>query len=71
VPSPAAARAAEPPPADGRTGLLDLTALGRQEEWEKPKGRAAKFYPPDAWLFLTGWRRADATVTALAVRGAG
>ena len=21
--------------------LLDLTALGRQEEWEEPKGRAA------------------------------
>jgi predicted dithiol-disulfide oxidoreductase (DUF899 family) len=22
-------------------GLLDMTALGRQEEWEEPKGRAA------------------------------
>jgi predicted dithiol-disulfide oxidoreductase (DUF899 family) len=25
----------------GSYGLLDLTALGRQEEWEEPKGRAA------------------------------
>ena len=23
-------------------GVLDLTALGRQEEWEEPKGRADK-----------------------------
>jgi hypothetical protein len=22
--------------------FLDLTALGRQEEWEEPKGRSAK-----------------------------
>jgi predicted dithiol-disulfide oxidoreductase (DUF899 family) len=22
--------------------LLDMTALGRQEEWEEPKGRAVK-----------------------------
>ena len=41
--------------ADGTYGLLDLTALGRQEEWEEPKGRAAKVYPPDPRLFLTDW----------------
>ena len=26
----------------GAYGVLDLTALGRQEEWEEPKGRATK-----------------------------
>jgi predicted dithiol-disulfide oxidoreductase (DUF899 family) len=26
----------------GAYGILDLTALGRQEEWEEPKGRAEK-----------------------------
>ena len=26
--------------------LLDLTALGRQEEWEEPKGRVAHARPP-------------------------
>jgi predicted dithiol-disulfide oxidoreductase (DUF899 family) len=31
----------------GFTGdLLDLTALGRQEEWEEPKGRASAFGAP-------------------------
>lgn len=25
--------------------FLDLTALGRQEEWEEPKGRAAVAHP--------------------------
>ncbi len=25
----------------GAYAFLDLTALGRQEEWEEPKGRAA------------------------------
>src|SRR6185503_14165867 len=25
----------------GAYGFLDMTALGRQEEWEEPKGRAA------------------------------
>ncbi|MEU6543472.1 DUF899 domain-containing protein [Streptomyces sp. NPDC046859] len=28
------------------TGFLDLTALGRQEEWEEPKGRASAFGAP-------------------------
>ncbi|MFF7488004.1 DUF899 domain-containing protein [Streptomyces luteogriseus] len=28
------------------TSLLDLTALGRQEEWEEPKGRASTFGAP-------------------------
>ncbi|MFJ8080461.1 DUF899 domain-containing protein [Streptomyces sp. NPDC096205] len=28
------------------TSLLDLTALGRQEEWEEPKGRASAFGAP-------------------------
>ncbi|MFI8188060.1 DUF899 family protein [Streptomyces sp. NPDC085946] len=28
------------------TGPLGLTALGRQEEWEEPKGRAATFGAP-------------------------
>ncbi len=27
--------------------LLDLTALGRQEDWEEPKGRVEKAGPPD------------------------
>jgi predicted dithiol-disulfide oxidoreductase (DUF899 family) len=27
--------------------FLDLTALGRQEEWEEPKGRVANPHPPD------------------------
>ena len=27
--------------------FLDLTALGRQEEWEEPKGRADDPHPPD------------------------
>jgi predicted dithiol-disulfide oxidoreductase (DUF899 family) len=31
----------------GAYGILDLTALGRQEEWEEPKGRAAKPGPAD------------------------
>jgi hypothetical protein len=26
----------------GSYSFLDITALGRQEEWEEPKGRAAK-----------------------------
>jgi predicted dithiol-disulfide oxidoreductase (DUF899 family) len=30
--------------------LLDLTALGRQEEWEEPKGRAPVAYPADPIL---------------------
>jgi predicted dithiol-disulfide oxidoreductase (DUF899 family) len=30
--------------------LLDLTALGRQEPWEQPKGRAAVAYPADPAL---------------------
>lgn len=30
--------------------LLDLTALGRQEEWEKPSGRAPAVYPADPVL---------------------
>jgi predicted dithiol-disulfide oxidoreductase (DUF899 family) len=29
----------------GAYGILDLTALGRQEEWEEPKGRVAKPAP--------------------------
>ncbi len=29
----------------GAYGLLDLTALGRQEEWEEPKGRADEPLP--------------------------
>jgi predicted dithiol-disulfide oxidoreductase (DUF899 family) len=28
------------------TSLLDLTALGRQEEWEEPQGRASAFGAP-------------------------
>jgi predicted dithiol-disulfide oxidoreductase (DUF899 family) len=28
------------------TSLLDLTALGRQEEWEEPKGRASAYGAP-------------------------
>ncbi|MFB8757206.1 DUF899 domain-containing protein [Streptomyces nigra] len=28
------------------TGFLDLTALGRQEEWEEPRGRASAFGAP-------------------------
>ncbi|MFJ3986050.1 DUF899 domain-containing protein [Streptomyces fungicidicus] len=28
------------------TSLLDLTALGRQEEWEEPRGRASAFGAP-------------------------
>lgn len=28
------------------TGFLDLTALGRQEEWEEPKGRASALGAP-------------------------
>jgi len=39
--------------ADGTYGLLDLTALGRQEDWEEPKGRAAQVNPPDPRLLLT------------------
>jgi predicted dithiol-disulfide oxidoreductase (DUF899 family) len=31
----------------GSYTLLDLTALGRQEEWEEPKGRAASPHPND------------------------
>jgi predicted dithiol-disulfide oxidoreductase (DUF899 family) len=27
--------------------LLDLTALGRQEDWEEPKGRASRLHGPD------------------------
>jgi predicted dithiol-disulfide oxidoreductase (DUF899 family) len=53
VTSPGPARGTEQ--ADGTYGLLDLTALGRQEEREEPKGRAAKVYPPDPRLFLTDW----------------
>ena len=33
--------------------MLDMTALGRQEDWEEPKGRAPKVSPPDPRLFLT------------------
>ena len=31
----------------GAYGILDLTALGRQEEWEQPKGRADRPGPAD------------------------
>jgi predicted dithiol-disulfide oxidoreductase (DUF899 family) len=31
----------------GAYALLDLTALGRQEEWEEPKGRAGRLRPAD------------------------
>ncbi|MGH3170319.1 MAG: hypothetical protein ACRDN0_31105 [Trebonia sp.] len=27
--------------------LLDLTALGRQEDWEEPKGRAPRLHGAD------------------------
>jgi predicted dithiol-disulfide oxidoreductase (DUF899 family) len=33
--------------------LLDLTALGRQEDWEEPKGRAVQVNPGDPRLILT------------------
>ena len=42
-------------PADGTYGLLDLTAFGRQEDWEEPKGRAPKVSPADPRLLLTDW----------------
>jgi predicted dithiol-disulfide oxidoreductase (DUF899 family) len=31
----------------GAYTFLDLTALGRQEDWEEPKGRAANVHGPD------------------------
>jgi predicted dithiol-disulfide oxidoreductase (DUF899 family) len=31
----------------GAYSLLDLTALGRQEDWEEPKGRAPRLHGPD------------------------
>ena len=31
----------------GAYALLDLTALGRQEEWEEPKGRAPRLHGAD------------------------
>jgi predicted dithiol-disulfide oxidoreductase (DUF899 family) len=31
----------------GAYSLLDLTALGRQEEWEEPKGRAPRLHGAD------------------------
>ena len=31
----------------GTYSLLDLTALGRQEDWEEPKGRAPRLHGPD------------------------
>jgi len=31
----------------GAYPLLDLTALGRQEDWEEPKGRAPRLHGPD------------------------
>jgi predicted dithiol-disulfide oxidoreductase (DUF899 family) len=31
--------------ADGTVGLLDLTALGRQEEWEEPDGTRSPARP--------------------------
>ena len=31
----------------GSYSLLDLTALGRQEEWEEPKGRARTVHGAD------------------------
>jgi len=34
-------------PAIGAYALLDLTALGRHEDWEEPKGRVAKPHPAD------------------------
>jgi predicted dithiol-disulfide oxidoreductase (DUF899 family) len=34
-------------PTIGAYALLDLTALGRHEDWEEPKGRAAKPHPAD------------------------
>lgn len=27
--------------------MLDLTALGRQEDWEEPKGRSPRLHGPD------------------------
>lgn len=33
--------------ATGALGLLDLTALGRQEAWEEPKGRSDRSLPAD------------------------
>jgi predicted dithiol-disulfide oxidoreductase (DUF899 family) len=37
----------------GVYSMLDMTALGRQEDWEEPKGRAPKVGPADPRLFLT------------------
>jgi predicted dithiol-disulfide oxidoreductase (DUF899 family) len=34
-------------PTIGAYALLDLTALGRHEDWEEPKGRVAKPHPAD------------------------
>ena len=31
----------------GTYSLLDLTALGRQEDWEEPKGRAPRLHGAD------------------------
>jgi predicted dithiol-disulfide oxidoreductase (DUF899 family) len=31
----------------GSYTLLDLTALGRREDWEQPKGRAPRLHGPD------------------------
>ena len=31
----------------GAYSLLDLTALGRQEDWEEPKGRAPRVHGAD------------------------
>jgi predicted dithiol-disulfide oxidoreductase (DUF899 family) len=31
----------------GAYSLLDMTALGRQEDWEEPKGRAPRLHGPD------------------------
>jgi hypothetical protein len=28
----------------GAYGVLDMTALGRQEDWEEPKGRSAEVH---------------------------
>jgi predicted dithiol-disulfide oxidoreductase (DUF899 family) len=37
----------------GVYSMLDMTAFGRQEEWEEPRGRAPKVGPGDPRLFVT------------------
>jgi hypothetical protein len=55
-------------PGFGAYALLDLTALGRPEDWEEPKGRVARPHPADPTFTSLSGREAQPAVRPAAGR---